>query len=82
MYNRSRIQAAGAAKKNGALKQAYVGFAVHTVAALGALRREQAERFPRAESGRRDAEAAGDLGDAQEAPSRRRIRYARQILSA
>jgi len=81
MYNRNGIQAAGAAQKNGALKQANVGFGVHAVAALGALRRDQAERFPGPQRGGRDGEAAGDLRDAQELTSRRRIRFARKILS-
>ena len=82
MHNRSRIQAAGAAKKNGALKHADVGFPVHAVAAFGALWRDQAERFPGAQRGGRYAESAGDLRDAEDTPSRRRIRFAGQILSA
>ena len=82
MHNRSRIQAAGAAKKNSALKHADVGFPVHAVAAFGALWRDQAERFPGAQRGGRYAQAAGDLRDAEDAASRRRIRSAGQILSA
>jgi len=81
VYNRSGVQAAGPAKKNGALKQADVGFGVHAVAAFGAPRRDQAECFPGAEGGGRNAEAAGHLGDAQEPLSRRRIRSFGQILS-
>lgn len=74
VHNRGRIEAAGAAQKDGALEQANIGFGVQTVAACGALRRDQAEGLPGAQGGGGNPEAMGDLRDTQEALARQRIR--------
>ena len=59
------IQAAGAAKKNGALQYAYVLHCVEAIFAGRALRNDEAERLPRAECRGRDADAASDFADPQ-----------------
>ena len=59
------IQSAGAAEKNGALQYAYVFHSVKAVFAASALRNDEAQRFPRAQSGGRDADAASDVTDPQ-----------------
>ena len=69
-----RIESARAAKKQSALQEAHVSFGIHAVTALGALRRDQSKSFPGAQCGRRDAQTAGHLGDAQEALRRQRFR--------
>jgi len=61
----SGIEAASAAQKNGALQQAHIGFGVEAVTALGALRADEAERFPGAQRGRGNADAARHFADAQ-----------------
>ena len=63
--NRGRIQSSGAPEKNRALQQAHIGFGIDAVAALRALRRDQAKRFPGAQSGRGNADAARHFADAQ-----------------
>ena len=68
------IKSTRSAKKQSALQEAHIGFGIHAVAALGALRRDQAKSFPGAQRGRRDAQAAGHLGDAQETLRRQRFR--------
>ena len=60
-----RIQTAGATKKNGALQEANSGFVVEAISALGALGRNETERFPGAQSGRGNAETMSNLGDAE-----------------
>jgi len=69
-----RIKSAGTAKKQSALQEAHIGFGVHAVTALSALRRDQTKSFPGAQCGRRNAQAAGYLRDAQEALRRQRFR--------
>jgi len=59
------IKAASPTQKKGALQQAHVGFGVHAVTAGSALRSNQAESFPGAQSGRRNAETASHVGDTQ-----------------
>lgn len=61
-----RIEAAIAAKKNGALEEAHVILGVKTVTALRAARFDEAEGLPGAESGGRNAHAAGDFADLKE----------------
>jgi len=58
------IQAAGTSKKDGALQKADIGIGVQPVAAFGALRNDQAERFPGAQGRGGDANALGDFADA------------------
>ena len=41
-----RIESARTAKKQSALQEAHIGFGIHAVAALGALRRDQTKSFP------------------------------------
>src|ERR1700747_1387320 len=54
--DRGGIQSAGSAKEDGAFQQAYVRFAVKTVTAARALRRDEAERFPGAQRGGRNTD--------------------------
>ena len=82
VYNRGRIKAASATQKESALQQANIGLRIHAVAACRASRRDEAEGFPGAQSRGRNAQSACDIGDAQEALSRQRIRCCGQILSA
>jgi len=77
-----RIQAARAAQKNGALQQADIGFCIHAVTALGALRRDEAEGFPGAQGGRGNRQAASHFGNAQKRLAARRFRCGQEILSA
>jgi len=60
------IQAARAAKKDGALKKAHVRSAVKAVTAARALGNDEAERLPCTQSRGRDADAACDFADAEE----------------
>src|SRR6266403_828848 len=66
------IEAAGAAQENRALQQAHIGFVKKAVAAPRALRRDEAQGFPGAQSGGRNAHAARHFADAQRA---RRLAY-------
>jgi hypothetical protein len=66
MHDGGGIQAAGAAEKQRALQEAHVGFGIQAIAALGALRRNQAELFPGAQRRGRDFHATRDLTDAQQ----------------
>jgi len=59
------IQSASASKKQRALQQAHVGFGVQTIAALGALRSDQAKLFPRAQRGRRNSYSSRHFTDTQ-----------------
>src|SRR5256885_6014683 len=59
------IQSAGAAKENGALQYAYVFHCVKAIFAARALRNDEAERLPCAQSGGRNADAASDFADPQ-----------------
>ncbi len=65
MNDGGRIEAASAAKKNRALEQAHIRFGIKTVAALRAQRRDEAERLPGTQRGRRNPHAARDFADAQ-----------------
>ena len=60
------VEMAHATKKNRALKEADVFFGEKAIAALRAVRRNEAERFPIAQSGRGNADAARDFADAEE----------------
>src|SRR5256884_20514 len=63
----SRIETASPAQKNRTLQQAHIKLSKEAVAAPRALRRDQAQGFPGAQSGRRYAHAASHLADAQKA---------------
>ena len=65
MNDGGRIEAASAAEKNRALEQAHIGFGVEAIAALRAQRGDEAKRFPGAQRGRRNPDAARDFADAQ-----------------
>jgi hypothetical protein len=64
-----RIEAASASKKNGALQQTNVRFAVKAVPAFRALGSHEPQRLPGAQGGGRNTHAAGDFADAQAAMS-------------
>src|SRR6266404_3268081 len=76
------IQAARTAEENGALQQADVGFGVHPITTLGALRRNEAEGFPGAQCRRGNRKPAGHFGNAQKGLRALGFRCAGQILSA
>src|SRR4029077_16029925 len=76
------IQSACATQEYCALQQSHIGLGVHTVAALRALRRDEAQLFPGAKSGRGNPDAARHLADAQQAVSRSNCRWLGEILSA
>src|SRR6266851_3362072 len=59
------IESASATKKKSALQEAHVRFTVEAIAAARALRRDEAESFPGAQSGGRDSDATGDFANAQ-----------------
>jgi len=59
------IQAAGAAKKNGALQYAHVFHRIEAIFAGRTLWNDEAERLPRAECRGRDADAASNFADPQ-----------------
>jgi len=64
MYDGGRIEAASAAEKNRPLEQAHIRFGIETVAALRALRRNEAECLPGAQCRRRNTDAARHFADA------------------
>ena len=61
MNDGRRIQSARPAKKDRSLQHADIRFGVEAVATFGALRSDEAERFPGTPSGGRDAEALRDF---------------------
>jgi hypothetical protein len=65
MNNGDRIEAASAAEKNRPLEQAHIRFGIKTVAALCALRCNQAECLPGTQRRRRNTHAARHFADAQ-----------------
>jgi hypothetical protein len=65
MNDGGRIEASSAAEKNRALEQAHIGFVVKAIAALRAQRCDEAKRFPGAQRGRRNPDAARDFADSQ-----------------
>lgn len=67
MHDGSGVEMAHATKKNGALKEADVFFGEEAIAALRAVRRNEAERFPIAQSGRGDADATRNFADTKKA---------------
>jgi hypothetical protein len=70
MHDGGGIEATCASKKNGTLQQTHIGLRVQAITAFGAPGGDEAERFPSAQSGRRDAETASHFGDAQETARR------------
>lgn len=76
------IEAAISAEKDGALKKADIGLGVKAIFALGAVRSDEAEGLPGAQSRGRDADTAGNLADAEEASGGQSFRCFGQILSA
>src|SRR6266478_3403691 len=66
VHNGGGVEAAGAAQKQRALQQPHIGFGIQAIAALGALRSNQAELFPGAQGGGRNLHATRDFADAQQ----------------
>jgi hypothetical protein len=65
MNDGGRVEAASAAEKNRALKQAHVGFGIQAIPALRAQRRDETKGLPGTQRGRRNPHAARDFADAQ-----------------
>jgi hypothetical protein len=66
VHDGSGIEMTHATEEDGALKEAYVFFGEKAIAALRAVRRNEAERFPIAQCGRGDADTARDFADTKE----------------
>ena len=65
MNDSGGIEAASAAKKDGALQEANIFHAVEAIFALRALRNDEAERLPRAKSRGRNTDTACHFANAE-----------------
>ena len=80
--NGGGVESTSTTKEQSALEHAHVRFLVHAVSTGSALRSDEAERLPRTQRGRRNAETASDFRNAEKPEIRQRIRWLGQILSA